>query len=181
MKLIHIPTQSVTPTPKNQVKDANGKVIYAKVVDGVATVEYAVPESLAGKDVNITAVYSGSSKYNKETTTITKTLAAREPTLTITPINDDVQSGSTITLKAKVAAGDKAITTGKIVFKINGKTVKDADGKVIYAKVDANGEVSIDYILPESYKTGNYTIEATFIAPGYDKITANTTMSVVKA
>ena len=162
------------------VKDTNGKVIYAKVVDGVATVEYIVPDSLAGKDVNITAVYSGSSKYNKESTTITKTVAAQEPTLTITPITDDVQTGSTITLKAKVAAGDKAITTGKIVFKINGKTVKDENGKVIYAKVDANGEVSVDYNLG-NLKAGTYTLEATFISPNYDKITSNTTMTVVKA
>jgi len=162
------------------VKDANGKVIYAKVVDGVASVEYVIPDSLAGKDVNITAVYSGSTKYNKESTTITKTVAAQEPTLTITPITDDVQTGSTITLKTKIAAGDKAITTGKIVFKINGKTVKDANGKVIYAKVDANGEVSVDYNLG-NLKAGTYTIEATFIAPSYDKITSNTTMTVVKA
>ncbi|MBE6488056.1 MAG: Ig-like domain repeat protein [Methanosphaera stadtmanae] len=162
------------------VKDTNGKVIYAKVVDSVATVEYVVPDNLSGKDVNITAVYSGSTKYNKESTTITKTVAAQEPTLTITPINDDVQTGSTITLKAKVASGDKAITTGKIVFKVNGKTVKDANGKVIYAHVDANGEVSIDYNL-SNLKAGTYTIEATFIAPNYDKITSNTTMTVVKA
>ncbi|MBR3214536.1 MAG: Ig-like domain repeat protein, partial [Methanosphaera sp.] len=162
------------------VKDASGKVIYAKVVDGVATAQYTVPDSLAGKDVNITASYSGSAKYNKESTTITKTVAAQEPTLTITPITDDVQTGSTITLKAKIAAGDKAITNGKIVFKINGKTVKDANGKVIYAHVDANGEVSIDYNLG-NLKTGTYTIEATFIAPNYDKITSNTTMTVVKA
>jgi len=162
------------------VKDTNGKVIYAKVVDGVATVEYIVPDNLSGKDVNITAVYSGSTKYNKESTTITKTATAQETTLTITPITDDVQTGSTITLKAKIAAGDKAITTGKIVFKINGKTVKDENGKVIYAKVDANGEVSIDYNLG-NLKAGSYTIEATFISPNYDKITSNTTMTVVKA
>ena len=140
-----------------------------------------MPDNLAGKDVNITAVYSGSSKYNKESTTITKTTAAPEPTLTITPITSDVQTGSTITLKAKVAVGNQPITTGKIVFKINGKTVKDENGKVIYAKVDSNGEVIVDYTLPESYKQGNYTLEATLIAPGYDKITSNTTMTVVKA
>ena len=162
------------------VKDASDKVIYAKVVNGVATAKYTVPENLGGKDINITAVYTGTTKYNKETTTITTTVTAPEAKLTITPITSDVQTGSTITLKAKVAAGDKAITTGKIVFKINGKTVKDANGKVIYAHVDANGEVSVDYNLG-NLKAGTYTIEATFIAPNYDKITSNTTMTVVKA
>ena len=163
------------------VKDANGKVVYAKVVDGVATAQYTVPENLGGQDINITAVYTGTTKYNKETTTIATTVTAPEAKLTITPIISDVQTGSTVTLKAKVAAGDKAITTGKIVFKVNGKTVKDANGKVIYAKVDANGEVSVDYTIPESFKAGTYNIEAVFTASGYEKLTDNTTMTVVKS
>ena len=86
-----------------------------------------------------------------------------------------------MTLKAKVAIGDKAITTGKIVFKVNGKTVKDENGKVIYAKVDSNGEVSVNYTIPESFKAGTYNIEAVFTASGYEKLTDNTTMTVVKS
>ena len=46
--------------------------------------------------------------------------------------------------------------------------------------MDANGEVSVDYNLG-NLKAGSYTIEATFIAPNYDKITSNTTITVVKA
>jgi len=163
------------------LKDANGKVIYVKVINGTATIEdYLVPDSW--KDgMTIEAIYSGSSQCNKLNSEKTEiTITQPEPTLTITPITEDVQTGSTITLKAKIAAGDEAITTGKIVFKINGKTVKDANGKVIYAKVDANGEVSVDYNLG-NLKAGSYTIEATFISPNYDKITSNTTMAVVKA
>ncbi len=156
-------------------------MVYAKVVDGVATAQYTVPENLGGQDITVTAVYSGTNKYNKETTTITTTVTAPEAKLTITPITSDVQTGSTVTLKAKVAIGDKAITTGKIVFKVNGKTVKDENGKVIYAKVDANGEVSVDYTIPESFKAGTYNIEAVFTASGYEKLTGNTTMTVVKS
>ena len=164
------------------LKDANGKVIYAKVVNGTATIEnYEVPQDWAKEGTTIQAVYSGSTQCKKLTSKKTNiTVAAPEATLVITPITDDIQTGSTVTLKAKVAAGDKAITTGKIVFKINGKTVKDENGKVIYAKVDANGEVSVDYNLG-NLKAGSYTIEATFISPNYDKITSNTTMTVVKA
>ena len=102
------------------------------------------------------------------------------PTLTITPITEEVQAGSNITLKAKLAAGSEPITTGKVVFKINGKTVKDENGKIIYAQVDANGEVSVDYNLG-NLKAGTYTIDATFISSCYDKLTSNTTMTVIKA
>ncbi|MBE6488866.1 MAG: Ig-like domain repeat protein [Methanosphaera stadtmanae] len=164
------------------LKNENSEVIYAKVVNAIAKIEnYLVPDNWAKDGTTIQAVYSESIQCEKLTSERTKlTVAAQEPTLTITPITNDVQTGSTITLKAKIAAGDKAITTGKIVFKINGKTVKDENGKVIYEKVDANGEVSVDYNLG-NIKAGSYTIEATFISPNYDKITSNTTMTVVKA
>ena len=164
------------------LKDTNGKVIYAKVVNGTATIEnYVVPDDWAKDGTTIQAVYSGSTQCEKLTSEKTEiTLTTPEPTLTITPITNDIPKGSNITLKAKIAAGDEAITTGKIVFKINGKTVKDANGKVIYAQVDANGEVSVDYNLG-NLKAGTYTIEAIFMAPNYDKITSNTTMTVVKA
>ncbi|MBQ6443776.1 MAG: Ig-like domain repeat protein [Methanosphaera sp.] len=165
------------------LKDANGKVIYAKVTDGIATIyNYIVPNDWSKENTTIQAVYSGSKQCNKLTSEKTQiTITASEPTLTITPITSDVQTGSTVTLKAKVAAGDKAITTGKVVFKVNGKTVKDANGKVIYAKVDSNGEVNVDYTIPESFKAGTYNIEAVFTASGYDKLTSNTTMTVVKS
>ena len=165
------------------LKDTNGKVIYAKVVNGTATLEnYLVPDDWAKYETTIQAVYSGSTQCEKLTSEKTNiTLATPEATLVITPITDDMQTGSTVTLKAKVATGDKAITTGKIVFKINGKTVKDANGKVIYAKVDSNGEVSVDYTIPESFKAGTYNIEAVFTASGYEKLTDNTTMTVVKS
>ena len=165
------------------LKDTSGKVIYAKVVNGTATIEnYIVPDDWAKEGTTIEAIYSGSTQCKKLTSEKTEiTITAPEATLTITPIPDDVQTGSTITLKAKVAIGDKAITTGKVVFKVNGKTVKDANGKVIYAKVDANGEVSVDYTIPESFKAGTYNIEAVFTASGYEKLTDNTTMTVVKS
>ena len=165
------------------LKDANGKVIYAKVINGVATIEnYLVPDDWAKDESTIEAVYSGSTQCEKLTSEKTNiTVATPEAKITITPITDEVQTGSTVTLKAKVATGDKAITTGKIVFKINGKTIKDANGKVIYAKVDSNGEASVDYTIPESFKAGTYNIEAVFTAPGYEKLTDNTTMTVVKS
>jgi len=165
------------------LKDANGKVIYTKVVNGTATIEnYLVPDDWAKEGTTIEAVYSGSTQCEKLTSEKTNiTITSPEPTITITPITSDVQTGSTVTLKAKVAAGDKAITTGKIVFKVNGKTVKDANGKVIYAKVNTNGEVSVDYTIPESFKAGTYNIEAVFTASGYEKLTDNTTMTVIKS
>ena len=40
------------------MKDSNGKVIYAKVVNGIAKLEYTLPADMKAKDYNITAVFN---------------------------------------------------------------------------------------------------------------------------
>ncbi|RAP51858.1 MAG: hypothetical protein BZ137_09590 [Methanosphaera sp. rholeuAM130] len=72
------------------------------------------------------------------------------------------------------------ITQEKIAFKINGKTIKDANGKVIYAKV-VNGQVNVEYTIPESMKAGNYTITAVYTSPNSEKVTSEATLTIIKA
>ena len=159
------------------VKDTNGKVIYAKVVNGQASIEnYIVPQNWAKEGTTIQAVYSGSTQCEKLTSEKTNiTIAKSVPTLTTEDVT--AAAGSIITLKATISDNDNVINTGKIVFKINGKTVKDENGKVIYAKV-VNNIVEFEYALPESYKAGSYNITATFISPDYDRLTDSKILTV---
>jgi len=162
------------------LKDTNGKVIYAKIINGTATIEnYTVPDTWK-EGSTIQAIYSGSTqcdKLNSEKTEIT--INKEAPTFTIDPV-EPATIGDTITLKATITDNNKVINTGKVVFKINGKTVKDANGKVIYAKV-VNGTVSVDYTIPDSYKAGTYIITATYIGTDYDKLEASESLTVTKA
>lgn len=64
-----------------------------------------------------------------------------------------------------------------MVFKANGKTVKDTNGDVVYAKV-INGMVSVEYTLPENIKAGSYNITVSFTAPGHDKLSDTKTLTV---
>ncbi|MBQ6443666.1 MAG: hypothetical protein IJJ11_03165 [Methanosphaera sp.] len=157
------------------LKDANGKVIYAKVVDGTATIDdYQIPDNW-NSQTTIQAVYSGSSevaKMSSEKTAIT--IVAREPTITTEDVT--ATAGSTITLTATINT-DAVVNTGKVVFKINGKSVKDANGKVIYAKV-SNNQVSVEYTLPDDMKTGTYNITAVFISSEYDRLEDTKTLTV---
>ena len=113
------------------VKDSNGKVIYAKVVNGTATIEnYEIPYDWSKNGTTIQAIYSGSTEVAK--------ISSQKQNITITPkeltlITEDktAAAGSTITLTATF--NDNSLNTGKVVFKVNGKTVKDTIGKVIYA------------------------------------------------
>lgn len=162
------------------LKDSSGKVIYAKVENGVATAEYTVPDSMAESNITIQATYTGTSKYNKETAEITTEVAKQEATLTIDELPESIQANSNITITARVQAGDTPITTGKVVFKINGKTLKDDNGKVIYAKVDSNGTATITGYNIGDLKATSYTLKAVFTATGYNKLEANQTIDVIR-
>lgn len=156
------------------LKDANGKIIYAKIVNGTATIEdYEVPESW--KDSTIQAVYSGCSDVDKLSSQKEEiTITAAEPSITTEDVSTTV--GGTVTLKATVTAA-VPVNTGKVVFKINGKTVKDANGKVIYTKV-ADGQVSVEYTLPDEFKAGSYDLTAVFISSDYGKLEDVKTLTV---
>lgn len=160
------------------LKEIDGKVIYAKVVNGVATIEnYEVPSDWTKEGTTIEAVYSGSTQYDKLTSEKTEiTVTPKE--LTLTTENVTTTSGNTTTLTATF--NDNTINTGKVIFKVNGKTLKDTNGKVIYAKV-VNGQVTVNYTIPESMKVGNYTITAVYTSPNSEKVTSEATMTVVKA
>ncbi len=159
------------------MKDANGKVIYAKVVNGTASVEnYEVPNDWTKEGTTIEAVYSGSTQCEKLTSEKTNlTVAKAVPTLTTSDIT--ITIGGTVNLTATITDGDKVINSGKVVFKINGKAVKDANGKVIYAKVSDN-QVNFTYTLPENMKAKEYNITAVFISNDYDKLEDTKTLTV---
>ena len=158
------------------LKDTNGKVIYVKVVNGQATIEnYLVPDTWNNQST-IEAIYSGSADLEKMSSGKTDiTVTPKE--LTFTTEDVTATAGSQVQLTATLS--DNTINTGKIIFKINGKTVKDENGKVIYAKV-VNGQVTVNYTIPESMKTDTYTITAVYISSNSEKLTAEATLTVTK-
>ena len=81
-------------------------------------------------------------------------------TIIITPV--DAQVGETINLTATITAADnKAVNGGKVVFKVNGNTVKDEYNQPIYAYV-SNNTASILYTVPATWAKENSKIEAVY-------------------
>ena len=150
------------------LKDTNGKVIYAKVVNGTAIIEnYEIP-STWNNQTTIQAIYSGSNqlqslKTEKEEIIINPIL----PTLTMGDVT--ALQGESIQFNIQVTQGQNPVNTGKVIVKINGKTIKDANGKVIYASVN-NGIATINYIIPELMKAKNYTLTAVFTSTYYERV-----------
>ena len=157
------------------LKDDNGKVIYVKVVNGMASIQWTIPEEFINKNVTIAATYSGSTMYDKSNTTITTTATKEVPTITTSDIT--AAKGETITLTATITYKDNVINNGKVVFKINGKTVKDNNGKVIYVRV-IDGMATVEYTIPESMKSKDYTLTAIFISTNFDNVEDTKTLTI---
>lgn len=160
------------------LKDDNNKIIYVKVVNGTAILEYTLPENWANKNLTIQAVYSGSAKYEssrsqQEQINITKI----SPTLKIETDNE-IKVGETRNITVKVLNTPTTLNTGKIVLKINGKTLKDENNKVIYLTVK-DGQVTFEVSFA-SYKPKTYTISAIFIDNQYERIEDNVNVTLTR-
>ena len=130
-------------------------------------------------DTTIQAVYMGDN--NNEPIITEKTpINVTKPEATISlEAPKEAIAGQEITLKANVTDGGNAISSGRVAFKLNGKTLKNAEGKVLYANVE-NGIATITYTIPEKTKAKEYVLTAVFIDTKYDRKEANSTLNVVK-
>jgi len=149
-----------------------GKIIYADVTDNTATAEYQVPKSW-NEETIIEAVYTGSDEIP------TMTSQAINPTIT----QDETQETEFAVDDVTASAGEQVTITvttknldaGKVVLKVNGKTIKADDGK-LYAKTSGD-TVTFTYSVPKTYKSGDYAIKAVYTG-GATKLEADAKLTV---
>ncbi|MDO5852460.1 MAG: hypothetical protein Q4Q23_08230, partial [Methanobacteriaceae archaeon] len=86
------------------------------------------------------------------------------PTSTkITYITPIINPGSNMTIQASITDKNKQpITTGEVVIKINGKTLKDDYGQSIKIQV-INGTINYTYHIPENYSTKQYNLTVKYL------------------
>lgn len=160
------------------------------VKDGVAKITVVATKDIRGAK-NISASYSGSSNYLANTTQgiTTAEIALRKAAITVTATPTTQKQYETIRFTAKVSDVTKntKISTPEnnnqsyVFFKINGVTLKDANGKQIQAKVN-NGVATYDYVVPAGMAAINkdkttryYNVTAGFASPVYYPDTKNVT------
>ena len=162
------------------LRDNNGNVIYADVINGRAELpDVNITQEWTKEGTTIQAVYVGDDNNEPITTTPT-TITVTKPEATITiDAPTEATAGTTITLKATVTDGENNITSGRVAFKLNGKTLKNAEGKTLYANVQ-NGIATITYTIPAKTKAKEYTLTAVYTDTNYDRVEAESNLNVVK-
>jgi hypothetical protein len=163
------------------LRDNNGNVIYTEIVDGQATLPNVnITQEWMKPDTTIQAVYVGDNNNNPITTKPTN-INVTKPEATITiEAPTEATAGTTITLKANVTDGDKQINSGRVAFKLNGKTLKNAEGQALYANVE-NGIATLQYTIPEKTKAKTYNLTAVFTDTAYDRKESSAELVVAKA
>ena len=138
------------------IKNTQKQTIQTNIKDGTSTLNYNIPTTWAGKQINITATYTGSSNYNTRQTTLRQiNIPQLQATakITITPTTPQTKDNTTIKITIKDKNTDKKVTgTTKIAVKINGKTI-------LTPKI-TNDSITLKYKLPllKTNRTQNITV-----------------------
>ncbi|MDO5851524.1 MAG: hypothetical protein Q4Q23_03465 [Methanobacteriaceae archaeon] len=145
------------------LQDDYGKTIRISVVNGTINYNYYIPDNYSTKQYNLTVKYLRNDNYTPSEQTINFTIT-KEPTSTkITYITPNITPGSNMTIQASITDKNKQpITTGEVVIKINGKTLKDKYGQSIKIPV-INGTINYTYYIPENYSTKTYNITVKYL------------------
>ncbi|WP_323736623.1 hypothetical protein PXD04_01245 [Methanosphaera sp. ISO3-F5] len=168
--------------------DSNATAQKFKVQNGVVTV--TITADLYLRNIkNLTASYSGSYKYNEaKSSTVTAQIKKRDATITVTASPKSQKQYQTITFTAKLTdktpntKNTTAMSTNtKVLFKINGKTIKDKNGNNLLVKV-TNNTATYKYTVPAGMggvtkegATRNYDVEAVLVSDTYYPDTRGTT------
>ncbi|WP_304125534.1 Ig-like domain repeat protein [Methanosphaera cuniculi] len=159
-----------------KIDDMEVKTI--EIQNGVAQTTINVANISLGEH-KLIAEYNGNTAYLISNATSTLTVNKFDANIMVEPVN--ITAGKTTTLKATVTdANGNKVNSGRVVFKLNGCTLKDANGKVIYAKV-VDGIATINYMIPSTYTPKDYTLTAVASDNKYNRIEANTTLTVAKS
>ncbi|RAP50209.1 MAG: hypothetical protein BZ136_01855 [Methanosphaera sp. rholeuAM74] len=135
----------------------DGHILYATLTDDTAIINITVPEYW-NNDTRIVAVYTGSEDVNSSTSDVVNPVITTYNNLTPSISVDDLNSTRDSVVTINVNCDN--IEDGKIILKINGKTVKTDDGK-LYSKVTGN-VVTYTYKVSGNMKVGDYTITAVY-------------------
>ena len=190
--LANVTNNGVTTLITAIIIDEKGNIIYdgnvTFKVDDIEVKTIEIQNGIAQTTINVAnitlgehkliAEYNGNTVYLISNTTSTLTVNKFDANIIVEPVN--ITAGKTTTLKATVTdANGNMLNSGRAVFKLNGCTLKDANGKTIYANV-VDGIASINYTIPPSYTPKDYTLTAVASDNKYNRIEANTTLKVTK-
>ena len=161
------------------LRDDEGNVIYVRVYGGKAELSNVlVTQEWAKEDSKIQAYYTGTNDYDMSMSSPVSVSVVKYEAFVDVP-NISGVAGQNISIKASVTSNGAPVTVGRVAIKIDGKTLKDSNGKALYVSVDEITQ-GVNYTLPAKIKAGNHNLTVVFSDPTFDRATGSATLTVSK-
>jgi hypothetical protein len=128
-------------------------------------------------DALMTIIYSGLNVYENTSIDLPLCISKRDATVEILSTGISAKAGDTITLQARITDGDQLVTNGKVAFKLNGNSLEDENGKLIYVNV-VDGIATLEYTVTSGYSSAVYELTAVFENMIYDRAASSTDLVI---
>lgn len=161
------------------LKYANGTDATFNIVNGTASVKIRITDIWKRKNYTYQFRYFGKSQYeSKLGNKAVITLANLVNLNTVHAQSTNFGTNVTITANVNFKLNDSKVNEGKVLFKINGKTIKNENGTTLTVDVK-NGTAKYNFILAPIYSPRNYTITVVY-TNGYCRAETKSTLTVKK-
>lgn len=161
------------------LRDSEGNIVFIEVNDGVA--EYKTSFNLNAKPYYLTSTYSGSQNYTLSKSNVAiLTVTKRDATLSIYTNTSVIATGETVKITVKITDENRLVNSGKVIFKLNGRTLRDSNGQIIY-KIVSEGIVTFEYTVPSEFSTKSYNLAAVYGDKSYNRAEESTSIIIVKS
>ena len=161
------------------LKDSNNKIVEIQVKNGSAQVNYKPPYSWRNQNIRLVAEYLGTDEYiQSNSTKANLALPYRWAPLVVTTNQSTTKMDETITFTATIK-DTITVNDGVVIFKINGLTVKDKNGKDIQTKV-VNNKASINFTIPDGWSAKAFKLTAVYANKNYKRLENKTYFNLTK-
>lgn len=169
--------------------DSDADPLKFNVVNGFVSVKLTADLYLRNAK-NLTVSYSGSYKYNaNKSGVVTAQIRKRYANVSVVAKQSSLKNSNIIELQASLKDTTPKGTNSTllsyksyVMFKVNGRTLKKADGSNMLVKVGSDNVARYNYTFDYNglKSTKTYTIEVVFTCDNYYPDSRNTTMVTVK-
>lgn len=161
------------------IKDENGKVIYVNVTNGTASINHTISNFWKKTNHTYYARYYGTSQYMANKGKAAKVTETNVISLTSFHA-PETRFGTNLTINALVLykADNTTIDVGHVLFKVNGKTIRNPDNSTLTVDV-VSGTAVFNLDLDEKYSAKPYKVTVVY-GYGVFREEYNTTVSIHK-
>ena len=189
-----IKTQQNTTIENITLTDINGQPLSGKsdievYVDGKVVLEDIIVDGKVNFTLKTDTLYQGNytitikvkenGLYAEKILTSNLTVINRDAIIKIKDINSPHLTEKLLINTTVVDTDGNKLNEGFVIFKINGKTLKDEQAKTVTVNV-TNGVANLEYILPLSIGGGKYDVVAYYKNPYYNDANNTSKLTITK-